>query len=78
MTPFLTAGATPYSAMTVEAVGDLGYTVSATGTDAFTVSGTLLRMTPDPDAPPPIVMPAPRAPRWEIDELGRILPIRRQ
>jgi hypothetical protein len=35
-------------------------------------------MTPDPDAPPPIVMPAPRAPRWEIDELGRILPIRRQ
>lgn len=78
MTPFLTAGATPYSVMTVEAMGDLGYTVSTTGTDAFTVSGTLLRMAPDPDAPPPLELPEPRAPRYTIDEQGRLIPYRRQ
>lgn len=78
MTPFLTAGATPYSVMTVEAMGDLGYPVSTTGTDAFTVSGTLLRMAPDPDAPEPIALPEPRAPRYSIGEDGRLIPIRRQ
>jgi hypothetical protein len=81
MTPFLNSapGATnPYSVMTVEAMGDLGYPVSTTGTDAFTVSGTLLRMAPDPNAPPPIAMPAPREPRWTVDENGRAIPLRRQ
>jgi len=78
MTPFLTAGATPYSQMTVEAMGDLGYAVSTLGTDAFTVSGTLLRLAPDPDAPPPMAMPEPRAPRFTIDETGRLIPYRRQ
>jgi hypothetical protein len=78
MTPFLTAGATPYSVMTVESMGDMGYEVSTTGTDPFTVSGTLLRMAPDPDAPPPIALPEPRKPRYTIDETGRLVPYRRQ
>jgi hypothetical protein len=78
MTPFLTAGATPYSAMTVEAMGDLGYAVSTIGTDPFTVSGTLLRMPLDADAPPPMALPEPRTPRYSIDELGRLIPYRRQ
>jgi hypothetical protein len=81
MTPFLTAGATPYSAMTAEAMGDLGYDVSTIGTDAFTVSGTLLRMAPDADspeaAPSGLEMPEPRTPRWTIGENGQLIPYRR-
>jgi len=76
MTPFLTAGATPFSLMTVESLGDLGYTVSAVHTNAFTVSGTLLRLGDETTAQPLVRFPEPQRPVFTIEESGALVPYR--
>ena len=77
MTPFLTAGSTPFSLMTVESLGDLGYTVSGVHTNAFTVSGTLLRMEGESNEEPLVRFPEPQRPVFTIDESGALVPYRR-
>lgn len=73
MTPFLGGGPTPYSAMTIQSLADLGYTVSATPAQPFTVSGTFLRMAPDEVV---LTYPAPMRPRFELDSRGELMPYR--
>jgi hypothetical protein len=77
MTPFLSAGAAPFSMMTVESLGDLGYSVSGIHTDAFTVTGTALRFGAEPTGAPQIRMPEPTRPVYELDEAGALIPYRR-
>ena len=76
MTPFLTGGATPLSLMTVESLGDLGYTVSSVHTNAFTVSGSLLRMGDVPSMEPLVRFSEPQRPVFTISETGVLVPYR--
>lgn len=77
MTPFLNAGAVPFSAMTVESLGDLGYTVSTAHTNAFTVSGTELRSEVEAEGSAPLQFSEPIRPVFTLDEMGALKPFRR-
>ncbi len=77
MTPFLTAAVTPFSSMTVESLGDLGYTVSAVHTTAFTVSGTELRSEVKAADVAPVQFSDPIRPVFTLDEKGALKPFRR-
>jgi hypothetical protein len=75
MTPFLTAGSTPMSAMTIQSLADLGYVVSTTPAQPFTVSGSFLRaaLMADESA---IVMAEPTRPRYQVTDRGELVPYR--
>lgn len=75
MTPFLTAGATPMSAMTVQSLADLGYVVSTSATQPFTVSGSFLRASLIADAPV-VAFAEPTRPRYQVTERGELIPLR--
>lgn len=75
MTPFLTAGTTPFSVMSAQSLADLGYQVSTSQTAPFTVSGTLLRAAPVADDVI-VRLGEPLRPRWTIDVHGDLLPYR--
>jgi hypothetical protein len=77
MTPFLNAGAAPFSSMTVESLGDLGYTVAATHTNAYTVSGTELRSEVEGAGGTTVQFSAPIQPVFTLDENGVLKPFRR-
>ncbi len=77
MTPFLNAGAAPFSSMSVESLGDLGYTVAATHTNAFTVSGTELRIAESSPSEPALQFSDPIRPVFTLDEKGALKPFRR-
>lgn len=76
MTPFLNAGAAPFSSMSVESLGDLGYAVSGARTEAYTVSGTELRAATDAEEPL-IAFGPPLRPTYTIDDSGVLRPYRR-
>ena len=77
MTPFLNAGATPFSSMSVESLGDLGYTVSITHTNAFSVNGTELRSLVESAEAAPVQFSDPIRPVFTLDERGALKPFRR-
>jgi hypothetical protein len=77
MTPFLNAGATPFSSMSVESLGDLGYTVSGVHTTAYSVSGTELRSGVEAADVAPIQFSEPIRPVFTLDEKGALKPFRR-
>ncbi len=80
MTPFLNAGGVPipFSAMTIESLGDLGYVVSALPAQAFTVTGTLLWADDGGQPGPGFVMSEPTRPVYVVDSAGRLTPFRTQ
>ena len=75
MTPFLTAGSTPMSAMTIQSLADLGYVVSTSTAQPFTVSGSFLRasLLADESA---LVMAEPMLPRYQVTDRGELVPYR--
>lgn len=78
MTPFLdNVAVNPFSAMSVRSLGDLGYVVSETAAQTYTVSGTFLRATPVADQPA-LALPEPQRPRFTIGADGGLVPLRRQ
>ena len=77
MTPFLTAGSTPLSAMTVRSLGDLGYVVSTDAAQPYTVSGTFLQSAILADSPP-IRFATPTRPRYQVTDRGELVPFRQR
>lgn len=77
MTPFLTAGSTPFSAMTVRSLGDLGYVVSTASTQPFSVSGTFVQSAILADAPA-ISFDTPVRPRYQVTDRGELVPFRQR
>lgn len=75
MTPFLTSGATPMSAMTIESLADLGYVVSTAMAQPFTVSGTFLQSARMADGPM-IAFAEPTRPRYVVTDDGELIPYR--
>jgi hypothetical protein len=75
MTPFLTAGSTPMSAMTIQSLADLGYVVSTSTAQPFTVSGTFLQASLMADESA-IVMAEPTRPRYQVTDRGELVPYR--
>lgn len=75
MTPFLTSGATPMSAMTIQSLADLGYVVSTATAQPFTVSGTLLRAPLMADEVG-VALAEPVRPRYQVTDLGELVPYR--
>lgn len=73
MTPFLTAGTTPFSAMTIQSLADLGYVVSTVPAQPFTVSGSFLRAALMAEEPA-IVMGEPTRPRYQVTDGGELVP----
>lgn len=75
MTPFLDAVAVnPLSAMSIRSLQDLGYVVSTSAAQSYTVSGTFLRAMPTAGASP-IAMPEPMRPRFALDARGDLVPL---
>lgn len=78
MTPFIGSGGAPYAAMTIESLGDFGYTVNLNAADAYTVSAGLYA------APStlsldrvPLRLPEPIQPTFTVDDRGRLVPLRK-
>ena len=78
MTPFIGAGGAPYAAMTIESLGDFGYTVNLNAADAYTVSAGLYEA---PSAVAldrvPLRLPEPIQPTFTVDDRGRLVPLRK-
>lgn len=78
MTPFIdNVPVNPFSAMSIRSLGDLGYVVSTTAAQPYTVSGTFLRAADDA-AMPAIAMPEPTRPRFALDNAGGLVPLWRE
>jgi hypothetical protein len=76
MTPFLNNVATiPFSEMTIQSLGDLGYTVSNLAAQPYAVSGTFL-MAESGGEEPSLQMPEPMRPRFTLTESGQLMPFR--
>lgn len=75
MTPFLGAGSNPLSATSVQSLRDLGYEVSSSTVENFTISGTELRAGTTSSVPL-VALDEPIQPRWKIDARGRKVPVR--
>jgi hypothetical protein len=75
MTPFLTSGSTPMSAMTIQSLADLGYVVSTSTSQPFTVSGSFARASLLADEGG-IVMAEPTRPRYQVTDRGELVPYR--
>lgn len=79
MTPFIGSGGAPFSATTIESLGDLGYTVNVSAADAFGVPAGLWELpglSSVMDAP--TRMPEPTPPAFTIDSRGRLTPVDRR
>jgi hypothetical protein len=83
MTPFIGTGASPFAAMTIESLGDMGYSVNLGAADPYTVTagvyeGASLHAAAGAGsaAHEPTRMPDPILPAFTIDTRGRLLPIR--
>lgn len=72
MTPFLGAGSSPLSAMSIQSLADMGYEVSTSPADPFTLASGLRLAEPE-DGPAPIVLPAPLRPRFGISAAGTLV-----
>lgn len=78
MTPFIGNAAAPFAAMTIESLGDFGYTVNINAADAYTVAAGLWASPTIVGEDPRLTrMPEPIQPTFTIDERGRIIPLRR-
>ena len=75
MTPFLSAGSTPMSVMTVQSLADLGYVVSTAATQPFTVSGTFARASLMA-AEPVVRFAEPTRPKYKVTDRGDLIPLR--
>jgi hypothetical protein len=73
MTPFLTSGATPMSAMTIQSLADLGYVVSTSTAQPFTVSGTFLRASLMAEEVG-VALAEPTLPRYQVTDRGELVP----
>lgn len=77
MTPFLGNSATPFSRMSIQVLGDIGYEVSLMQADPYTVPtppvAATLREGPSASD---LVLPEPVQPRWKLDGAGRLMPYR--
>jgi hypothetical protein len=76
MTPFIVVGGTnPMSAMTIQSLADLGYTVNNSPQDVFTLTSLMagLRQSGSPSATggAPLKLPAPTTPVFLVDQQGR-------
>lgn len=77
MTPFLNnVAVNPLSAMTIQSLADLGYVVSTTPAQPFTVAGTMLRTMADAESEPLLRFAEPMRPRYSIDVNGDLVPYR--
>lgn len=74
MTPFLGAGAAPLSAMSIRSLADLGYTVSTSTAEPFTLGAGLRALGPD-GVEPALELPAPSRPRYGISGGGQLVPL---
>ncbi len=72
MTPFLGAGSSPLSAMSIQSLADMGYEVSPVGADPFILAAGLRLPEPE-DAPAPVVLPAPLRPKFGISAAGTLV-----
>lgn len=77
MTPFLNGGANPFSATSVRSLADLGYVVSNSTTESFTIDGVELRSGTSTRVPV-VTFGEPTRPRWKLDATGRMAEIRRR
>ena len=78
MTPFIGGGAAPFAAVTIESLGDFGYTVNINASDAYTVSAGLWASPSVAGEDPRLTrMPEPIQPTFTIDGRGRLVPLRR-
>jgi hypothetical protein len=78
MTPrlgFAGSTATPFAAMSIRALEDIGYEVSTVHADAFTVPAPAAAMLRE-RAADDLVLPEPMQPRWKLDGAGRRTPYR--
>jgi len=73
MTPFLNAGSNPFSAMSVQSLGDLGFEVSTSAAEPFTASGSELRAALLADGTP-IAFGEPTRPRYIVTRSGALIP----
>lgn len=73
MTPFLQAGAAPLSAMSMRALQDMGYQVSASSADAYVVAAGLRAEDASATAPA-IALPEPTRPRYKLGPSGTLVP----
>ncbi|MEX2181486.1 MAG: leishmanolysin-related zinc metalloendopeptidase [Gemmatimonadaceae bacterium] len=76
MTPFLNSPPTPFSEMTIQSLGDLGYQVSSVPAQPYLVSGTFLRAEGGAPELPPQAMPEPTRPVFTLDDAGNLIPFR--
>ncbi len=72
MTPLLGAGASPLSAMSIQSLADLGYSVSSSPADPFTLASGLRLADPE-DGPAPVVLPTPLRPKFGISAAGTLV-----
>jgi hypothetical protein len=77
MTPFLGAGGTPFSVITIQALADLGYEVGTSQADAYSVPGGSSVMADGMALREHSVrLGEPMQPRWKLDGAGRLTPYR--
>lgn len=76
MTPFLGAGATPFAAMSIRALEDIGYDVSTSEAEPYVVPAPAAAMLRDGPSASDVVLPEPMQPRWKLDGAGRLTPYR--
>lgn len=62
----------PVSAMTIQSLGDLGYSVTTSTADAYKIPGTAVRMPDDEAAEPPPVWEVTRRPSFEVTPDGAL------
>jgi len=78
MTPFIGSGSAPFAAMTIESLGDFGYTVNPNAADSYTVAAGLWAMPEAGSSERGLVrMPEPIQPAFTVDDRGRLIPVRR-
>lgn len=75
MTPFLTAGTTPFSAMTIQSLADLGYVVSTTPAQSFMVSGSFLQSALMAEEGG-VAFDVAIRPRYQVSDRGELVPFR--
>lgn len=76
MTPFLQAGATPLSAMTIRSLADIGYEVSVTSADSYALAGNVMALHDDAAPAVPVLLGEPIRPRFAVSPMGTLVDLR--
>jgi hypothetical protein len=75
MTPFLNAGAIPLSEMSIRSLADMGYVVSVTSADPFTLAAALRVAGAEDAEAPALPLGEPMRPRFAVSASGGLFPL---